>query len=80
MITHFGLFWSERDVFWGKPNNPGMLLGRKKVPLGRRGAPTKRERQNAKDYREFVGVYCLYGDGELVLRRRGRPRYDAKIV
>ena len=66
MITHFGLFWSERDVFWGKPNNPGVLLGRERMPLGRRGAPTISERRNAKDYRSYVGVYCLYGDGELV--------------
>lgn len=66
MITHYGLFWSERDVFWGKQKNPGMLLGREKTPLGRRGAPTKAERNNATDYREFVGLYCLYGEGELL--------------
>jgi hypothetical protein len=63
MITHYGLFWSERDVFWGKE---GGLLGREKTPLGRRGAPTKAERNFAKDYRDFVGIYCLYGDGALL--------------
>jgi len=66
MISHYGLFWSERDVFWGKQKNPGQLLGRIKEPLGRAGAPTKAERDNAKDFRNFVGLYCLYGDGGLI--------------
>jgi hypothetical protein len=66
MITHYGLNWSERDVFWGRPNSPGQLLGRERTPLGRRGAPTKREREKAQDYRDYVGVYCLYGEGELL--------------
>ena len=67
MITHYGLFWSEPDVFWGKRGGTrGQLLGREKLLLDRRGAPTKRELRNAKDYRDYIGVYCLYGDGELV--------------
>jgi hypothetical protein len=66
MITHYGLFWSERDVFWGRPKNAGQLLGREKTPLGRRGAPSKAERDTARDYRDFVGLYCLYGEGELL--------------
>ncbi|MCC5981666.1 MAG: hypothetical protein JJU26_08110 [Oceanicaulis sp.] len=66
MITHYGLFWSERDVFWGKPRKSGQLLGREKTPLGRQGAPTKAERQNFIDYRDYVGLYCLYGDGGLI--------------
>ena len=66
MITHYGLFWSERDVFWGRQNNTGLLLGRMKTQLGRRGAPTKAERKNARDFRDYVGIYCLYGDGELL--------------
>lgn len=66
MITHYGLFWSERAVFCGRPRNAGQLLGREREPLGRRGAPTKAERDNAKDYREYVGIYCLYGDGDLL--------------
>jgi hypothetical protein len=67
MITHYGLFWSERDVFWtGKRGKPGALLGREKEPLGRRGAPTKEERENQWDYRDFVGLYCLYGSGDLL--------------
>lgn len=67
MITHYGLFWSERDVFWGgNKGNPGALLGRPREPLGRKGAPTKEERDRAEDFRSFVGLYCLYGDGELL--------------
>lgn len=65
MITHYGLFWSERDVYWGKQNDQGELLGRSKQ-LGRRGAPTKEERKNSVDFRNYVGLYCLYGDGELL--------------
>lgn len=66
MITHYGLFWSERDVFWGRGKAKGQLLGREKSRLGRQGAPTKAERENAKCYREWVGLYCLYGGGELI--------------
>lgn len=65
MITHYGLFWSERDVFWGRRKNRGKLLGRNR-PLGQAGAPTKKERAGAIDYRDFVGLYCLYGGGELL--------------
>ena len=42
------------------------MLGRPKEPLGRIGAPTKNERDRAEDYRDYVGLYCLYGDGELL--------------
>lgn len=66
MITHYGLFWSERDVFWGRGRVKGELLGREKTPLDRKGAPTKQERAKSKCYREFVGLYCLYGEGELI--------------
>lgn len=66
MITHYGLFWSERDVFWGRGSAKGELLGREKTPLDRKGAPTKEERAKSKCYREFVGLYCLYGEGELI--------------
>lgn len=67
MITHYGLFWSERDVFWGgHRNNPGQLRGRVKTQLDRRGAPTKEERDNAENFRDYVGVYCLYGGGDLL--------------
>ena len=63
MITHYGLFWSERDVHWGKG---GGLQGRPSEPLGRRGAPTTDEKKAFSNYQDFVGLYCLYGDGELL--------------
>lgn len=66
MITHYGLFWSERDVFWGWQNLAGQLLGKKKTPLGRRGAPTKDEKAKAVDYRDFIGLYCLYSRTDLI--------------
>lgn len=66
MITHYGLFWSERDVFWGRQRRAGQLLGREKTPLGRRGAPSKVERDNARDYRNYIGLYCIYGEGALL--------------
>jgi hypothetical protein len=43
-----------------------MLLGRPRTPLGRLGAPTREERNNAVDFRNYVGLYCLYGEGELL--------------
>ena len=54
MITHYGLFWSERDVFWGRQRNIEQLLGRETV--GGKG----------KDFRKFIGLYCLYGDNQLL--------------
>ncbi|HWO56404.1 MAG TPA: hypothetical protein VNN55_02435 [bacterium] len=66
MITHYGLYWSERHVFWGRQKRAGQLLGREKTPLARRGAPSSAERGKAGDFRNFVGVYCLYGDGKLL--------------
>lgn len=63
MITHYGLFWSERDVFWG---HGGQLLGKERNPLGRRGRPTREEVAATNDYRDYVGLYCLYGDGDLI--------------
>lgn len=67
MITHYGLFWSEADVLWsGWKSTPSSLLGREKEPLGRKGAPTAEQRDKARDYQKFVGLYCLYGEGELI--------------
>lgn len=66
MITHYGLFWSERNVFWGRQKNPGKLLGREERPLGRLGAPTTAERKSFKDYRNYVGLYCLYNGRQLI--------------
>ena len=66
MITHYGLFWSEADVFWGRQKNSGKFLGRPKNPIGRRGAPTNLERAKAKDFSHFKGIYALYNDYQLV--------------
>lgn len=57
MITHYGLFWSERDVFWGRPNKKGELLGREKTPIGRRGAPTAEEKRKSMNYRDYIGAH-----------------------
>jgi len=67
MITHYGLFWSEESVFWGRPKNKGELKGRVSPKTGRRGASTKEERkEHVKDFRDYVGIYCLYIGGELL--------------
>ena len=66
MITHYGLFWSERSVFWGRQKKSGKLLGRIKPDLDRRGASTKEQREKEQDYRKYVGIYCLYEGGELL--------------
>lgn len=67
MFTHYGLFWKEADVLWsGWRGQPSALLGRAREPLGRKGAPTRAERDKATDYSNYVGVYCLYGSGELL--------------
>jgi hypothetical protein len=59
-------FGQNGTFYWGKQRSSGVLLGREKSPLDRRGAPTKEERENAKDYRDYVGLYCLYGEGEII--------------
>lgn len=51
MITHYGLFWSERDVYWGRGGDL-------------RGHDDKKEISSC--YKGFVGIYCLYGDGKLL--------------
>ena len=67
MITHYGLFWSERDVFWGYQNNPGELLGREEGQRDQPGAPTKAEiEESPKDFRKYVGLYCLYVNNDLL--------------
>lgn len=67
MITHYGLFWSERDVFWGRQGKSGQMLGREESQREQRGAPTKTEREDSKeDFREYVGLYCLYSDSQLL--------------
>ncbi len=66
MITHYGLFWKERDVFWGRQKNKGELQRREKTPQDGKGAPTTADKKKYKDYRGFVGLYCLYGEGNLI--------------
>ena len=67
MITHFGLFWSERSVHWaGAKSNEGAMLGIEKQPREKRGRPTKAEQRAEKNYRNYVGLYCLYGGGSLL--------------
>jgi hypothetical protein len=64
MISHYGLFWKEADVLWsGKESG---LKGKSGEPLGRRGRPTVEQSKTEKDYKDFIGLYCLYGEGELI--------------
>ena len=68
MITHYGLFWSETSVFWGRQKNPGQLWGRTTPDRQQqRGRPKKGElKENEQDFRDYVGIYCLYRSGELI--------------
>ncbi len=73
MITHYGLFWSERDVFWGEQGKKkggegkkGEFLGREKIRLLRRGAPNKIEKEKANDFKKYIGIYCLYANRQLL--------------
>jgi hypothetical protein len=66
-VTHYGLFWSERDVLWsGKKGSPTQLKGRPKTRLERRGRPSAAEVAQANNYADYVGVYCLYWGGRLI--------------
>jgi hypothetical protein len=52
LIQNYGLFWTEKKVFWGKSRSPGHLRG---VKAGNRtGSPI--------DFREQQGVYVLYDE------------------
>lgn len=67
MITHYGLFWSAADVLWARHGaDPAHLKGRERVRLERQGRPTRAEIENATDYSEWIGIYCLYRDSHLV--------------
>jgi hypothetical protein len=52
LINNYGLFWRRSDVFWGKPNNSGRLLG----------VPTGGKTSNPVNFRNQAGVYVLYDD------------------
>jgi hypothetical protein len=56
MIESYGLHWLKNQVFWGRPNNPGTLLG----------AASRSSRARQIDFREQRGIYALYSDYELV--------------
>jgi hypothetical protein len=56
MIRTYGLFWKVEDVFWGRPRNPGRLIGSK----------SQSARAIAVDFRQQRGIYALYADYELV--------------
>lgn len=67
LVTHYGLFWSVADVLWaGTRGDRGRLRGREKTRLARRGRPTKEETEDAKDYSNYIGVYCLYRESRLI--------------
>jgi hypothetical protein len=55
LIQTYCLFWRVEDVHWGKPKNPGRLLGY------RHGAKSK-----VVDFRHQTGIYALYADYDLV--------------
>ena len=56
LIHNYGLYWKEEDVFWGRGNNAGRLLG---FPATNLTAPPI-------DFREQSGVYVLYFDYHMV--------------
>lgn len=55
LIQCYGLRWKASDVFWGKRNNPGTLLGY------RRG-----KKRHPVDFREQLGVYVLYAGDRII--------------
>jgi len=56
LVRSVGLFWQEKDVFWGAGSKAGSLLG---VPL-------KNTTAKPTDFREQIGIYALYADYDLV--------------
>jgi len=56
LIYNYGLYWREDNIFWGKGNKPGRLLG----------VLATNTTGNEVDFREQTGVYVLYADYELV--------------
>ncbi len=66
MITHYGLFWSEKDVFWGRQKNSGAMLGKTSAVLDTPGAPRINEQNTPENFGDYIGVYCLFRDGELI--------------
>ncbi len=56
MIRTYGLFWKVEDVFWGRQNLQGELLGSK----------TQSAKAVPVDFRDQRGIYALYADYDLV--------------
>lgn len=56
LIQNYGLFWNEKDVFWGRGSNAGTLLGVKSTNIT----------ADPIDFREQAGVYILYADYQMV--------------
>ena len=70
LITHYGLFWSEKDVWWGSPGagNEGKLLGQAS------------RRAKEEDFRNYVGVYCLHDDERLLYAGQAGIRGEAQAL
>jgi hypothetical protein len=67
VFTHYGLFWSIDDVLWkGGSRKEAGLWGRERARLERRGRPTIAEQDNAFDYKNYIGLYCLYRNYQLI--------------
>jgi len=56
LIQNYGLFWREKDVFWGRGSIPGCLLG--VLATNTTADPI--------DFREQSGVYVLYAEYVMV--------------
>src|ERR1051325_4095622 len=56
LIKTVGFFWRADDVFWGRPKNPGKLLGK----------PARQKTGRVIDFREQAGIYVLYSDYHIV--------------
>ncbi len=52
LIQNYGLFWKKENIYWGRPNNPGHLLG----------VLSKNITSDPVDFRDQQGVYTLYDD------------------
>lgn len=56
LISNMGLFWRADNVFWGRPNNEGRVLG----------VPARNRSLAAIDFREQEGIYALYADYRVI--------------
>lgn len=56
LVKNYGLFWREDEVFWGRGNNAGTLLG----------VLSSNTTAEPVDFRDQAGVYVLYADFDMV--------------